>query len=419
MAKGKTADTEEAAAKLYRVVKFQIFPTALQLQTLLRVSDGLREIWNLFLGERTEVYKKYRVERDAGVAKPLIKFPTLFDQINALTALGKEDARLQLSRAKMPRNWKEEALDTLNGSFQSWLALMKKGDTDARPPWERRAERFTEISGRSGFKIETWHVGEISETLIEYAPTIFGRKNFAFPLPKYCADLIRDRVVKKFTLYRDEPDLEREGNYWISLAYEIDRPEPRAFSTDAAVYLALGASFIGVHIPTKADFIIDLWRPDKYWKPKIDGVTERMKGCTKNSKQWRTYNASRNRMYTLMAHQQKQNQREVTQRLLAYGCHFVVQDLVVRSKKGKLADASKPERGGALGLNWSVQNTGSIARFVSHLDEKAKEYGGFVTKHRPTVPPPTQSGRDNKIAMAQRLHASMQLEDGVALTLHR
>ncbi len=382
---------------LYRAVKFQLHLTDAQEKLLLRVSDGLREIYNWALAERVASYELYKKWKKDGGEKP--QMLTLFDQINALTDMRAQDKRDGLWRAKIPRNWQEETLDALDGAFRSFFALVKNGDAAARPPWQRREHYFCEVPGRSGIS-----VGE--ETLV-FAPNIFGKETLRFPIPKYCRTLLRDRKVKKFTLFRDEALLSQPGCFWVSVVYEMDAPQPEAFRSDRAVFIAVGASWLGVVYPDGEEELVKLWRPDKHWKPHIDALEGRLKNCTKGSRAWRKRVAAARKMYRLMAAQQKQNQREVVKRLLERSAHFVVEDLVIR---GGLADGSKPERAK---LNWGVQNTGSIARLVAHLGEKAKERGGFVVKHKPSSQPVSGRQGENKIPMAHRLKRDY-LETGTA-----
>ncbi len=402
------------AVVLYRAVKGKIDVTEEQEALLMRISDGLRVIVNIANEERIAAYKEYKAARESGIEKPDIRMPTWFDQVNALTALGEADEAAGLFRAKIYRNWKEQAVITLAGSYDSFFALAKNGDKDARPPRMRDPEYFCEIQGRSGASITDQLVPdpvtsqEIRQCYVTLGPQKF-RDTLAFDLPTYCADIVKGKKVKDFKIYRVPSDMRRPGKYFISLSYELPAPPAVPFHKDTAVYLGLGTSSLGVSIkhPEQApvQFVIDLWRPDKHWMPLIDKVTKlRDKpSLTKGSKQWKAYNESRREMYRIMAEQQKLNQRQVVALLLKYGTHFVVQDYVVRSKKGKLADAEKKERSGLLGLNWAAQNTGTIARFVMNLESKVAEHGGSVVKRKPTSMPPKGHGRDNKIAMAERL----------------
>lgn len=448
---------------LYRVVKFEIKPTLEQIALLRKISDNLWLVWDEALAERQkrfdthvaplyEALKAARERQDTAETsrlRELLKSAykeaqvTLFDQINALTARRACDTGF----ASVPRNWQEETLDTLDGAFKSFVALRKNGDPQARPPRLRSEWYFCEIPGRSSFSIR-------NGTMIELAPNIFGKGALSWPIPQEYQGIMLARAakVKKFTLYRDERDMREKGRWWISLAYEIPKPVVKPFVPAEAVYVALGASSIGIVSP-KGEATIPLWRSDKSWMPEIKTLETRIDhpssgtnvhALTKGSRAWRRRQKARRTMFALIGTQQKQNRREIVADLLGirdariakatqdqrdnkeglarflqvedalqenlsdevfgYGVHFVVSDLVVRSKPGKLADSSKKERGGALGLNWSAQNTGSIAYLVQWLEEKAKEYGGTVRKHRlPAERVPGGIGHENKIPMARAL----------------
>ena len=111
-------------------------------------------------------------------------------------------------------------------------------------------------------------------------------------------------------------------------------------------------------------------------------------------------------MYELMARQQKLSQRELAIKLIRrHGVHFVVTEIVVRSKDGKLADRTKPERRGDLGLNWAAQNTGALSYLVLWLEGKVKERGGTVVRRKLVLdePPVAESLDAIKLLRAHKL----------------
>lgn len=391
MAKG------QERAVMYRAIRFEIVPTEAQLKILLRVSEVLRLVWNEALLPRLEALEQWLAARknEKGSEKG-IKIPTLFDQINLLTMRREGDEVF----GGIPRNWQEETLDRLNGSFQSFFQLRKNNDPHARTPRERSEGFFQVIPGRSGFAI--------TNGTVHFAPQIFGKGVLAFPIPEYCRAKLAEGKVKKFALSRDEHDLAKAGKFWLSIVYEMVQPATVPYATDDCVFVALGASSIGIHTKDREE-VIDLWRPDKHWKPKIEEVEKRMKAETikKGSRQWIRLVHARRDMFLRMSRQQKQNHREVVKYFLTFGKHFVVTDYVVRSKQGKLADRKVHERGGPQGLNWAAQNTGSFLDLLMHLEEKVKEVGGSVVKHKIMTKPPQGIGigRESKIAMACHLQS--------------
>ena len=314
---------------------------------------------------------------------------TLYDQINALTAKRSENADF----AAIPRNWQEETLDALDGSFKSFLALRKRGDSDAKPPRERAYEgNFYKIPGRSGFKVT-----DGGKVIVSFAKLDI---ELVSEIPDYqFGKLAGTTRLKKFEIVRDERDMTKPGRFWISIAYEIPKPVEVPFIANQAVYLAIGASWIGIVSP-KGEFCYHLPRPDFHWKPKINQVDERLQRVAKGSRKWKRLISARAKMFRKLGAQQKQHgQYEVVGKLLALGCHFVVSDLKVRSKEGALADATQSERGGSpFGANWSAQNTGNIANLVAKLTEKAKAIGGVVVKHKP----PEMSPNERQLPQEQR-----------------
>ncbi len=406
MAKGATKDV------LYRVVKFQIFPDRKQLKYLRRVTRNLGRVYNEALHHRQTVFDQNiaplyeELKAAKGEAERVIELKsqikaaykdhavTLFDQINALT-----QKRKDVSFGSVPRNWQEEVLDALNGAFASFMALRKNGDLDARTPRPRIEGQFHEIPGRSGFKI--LRENDILKIRLGGWCT--------FPIRGkdwQQKELTRALAIKKFTLYRDERDLSKPGSYWVSIAYEITRPDTTPFVPTQAVYIALGASYLGIISPERGEDVISLWRPDHHWKPKIDVLDERIKRSVKGSRSHKRRLAARRKMFGVMGAQQTLDHREIViHELIRYhkGKHFVVADLPIRSKKGGLADSFKAGRGGSLGLNWAAQNTGSIAQLVDWLAEKAQENGGMVHKHRLIGTFPPSGGAENKILIARAL----------------
>jgi len=384
---------------LFRAVKFEICPTDAQLVVLLQISNICRRVWNEALGERNEIfdahirsiYEKLKQAEESGADKKTLvelrqklkqaykdhPLPTYLEQQNALTDRIPKDPELQL----ILRAWIEQVLVELHGSINSFMKLRKKGDLDAKPPRIKDEGFFCDISGRFGFKVNP------EDGTVRLSTERIAGENFVFPIPSYQLVQLRSGTkVKDFTIYRDPLDLSKPRRLWISLAYEIPKPEEKAFDPEQAVYIALGASAIGLVWPGGSQ-VIKLARPDKYWKPRIEQVQARMEGLKKGSKKWSRQNAARQKMFGLMRRQQTQARRELVQRLLTLGDHFVVSEMVVRSKPGKLADSRKPERGGSLGPNWAAQSTGTIALLVQWLQIKVQEQGGSVRRFKPDTRP--------------------------------
>lgn len=443
MAKGQEKDI------LYRVAKFEVKPNRAQLEVLKRASANLVRAYNEAHAERVAnydanlapLYKLLKEEKDVSAQKELrdrIRSVskeyqvTLFDQINALTQKREQD----ITFGAVTRNWQEETLDTLNGALASFYALRKAGDFDARQPRARKEGNFYELLGRSGWSVKG---GKFYISCKKLAPQV----DMSWAIPEKQQQEIARGKVKKFTLYRDQPDLAKPGRFWVSLAYEMPMPPTKQFDPKSAVCVALGSSCIGVVSP-RGEEVVELGRPDFHWIPlirEIDGwmkekggvtrdgkkvileeggsTSTRFHSRTRGSRRWQRTASARREMFRLMAAQNLLDRREVVahdlltntslDQVYGHGIHFVVTDMVVRSKKGKLADAKDKDRGGDLGLNWAAQNTGTLAYLVQWLTEKAKEHGGTVRKHKlpkHLVPREVGHGKESKIAMAKALRES-------------
>ncbi|MEI9966723.1 MAG: helix-turn-helix domain-containing protein [Candidatus Moraniibacteriota bacterium] len=295
-----------------------------------------------------------------------------------------------------PTDWQRETLRSLAGAIKSWHALRARGDPDAHRPRERGAEHFNElICYGSGWKV-------LDNQQLRLSAKIFGDTDMSFaitPSP-YVRDFLRDaKKLVRCVVNRVPSDLRQPGRWYVSLIADFARPAGVPFDPEAAVYVALGASSLGIVSPLgEAEF--PLWRPDKHWMPLIVTAQERMKHRVKGSRRWKKLSARRQGNYRKMARQQHLNHCEaVIRKLLPHGANFVITDLVVRSKQGKLADKHDQERSGMLGANWAAQNTGSLADLASQLSNKAEERGGVVVKFRP----PDPRRKLSKIEMAQHL----------------
>lgn len=418
---------------LYRAVKFEVFPSEEEERTLWVISRNLALVWNEGHAERNRIYNEFlaplyeelRVAREGEdpeacgeinvrlrVARKKHRI-THFDQNYTLTPRRDSDKEL----AAVPRNWQEETLSMLAGDYVSFFKLRGNGDLDARPPGPRKEGDFCEITGRTGFKYVCGSSGWEGSHLILSCRNL-SQSPFVFPIPGHQAEEIAPHAerIKKFILRRDERNPKDPGRFWLSLSYEFEKPAEKPFVPEDAVYVALGASYIGIVSP-RGEEVIKLWRPDKHWQPRIESVKARMKTLSnKESLKWRRRNNAKRVMERIKARQQRQNHREIVagllgdaavERALGHGIHFVISEIVIRSKEGKLADRSKKERGGVLGLNWSAQNTGSIAEFTAWLRVKAAERGGTVQTHRLAHFPKSEgTGSDNKIALARALRES-------------
>lgn len=394
---------------------------------ILRMGDGLREWQEWALALQEEQYALYKAAKEEGREgeKGLLSD---FDLYSLYSPLAKREKTSNIARAAVPTNWVlESVFRKICGAYKSFFKLRQRGDADAHTiRMSKDAEGALSVTEQSRFVAIQGALNKSSlkgESVV-LAPQLFPGM-FVIPVPTHqLAALKKATRLAKFVISRDERDLRRSGRYYISISYEIDVADPAVFVPEDAVYVALGAACIGIVSP-RGEEVIPLWRPDKHWMPEIENVRAYLKGfprsrtrpaLTRKSLKWQQLAASMNEMYRIMSAQEVLNRREVVirrlidgseqvsessrarrhrmkhcrrpqantplMRLLGHGTHFVLTDLVVRSKEGKLADSSKEERAGTLGLNWGVQNTGAIGYLARWLEEKVKEHGGSVMRHK-------------------------------------
>lgn len=414
----------------HRVAKFEIKPTSEQLAVIGQISERLRELWNMAVEAREAAYQQhlaghYRELHAAQAAKDkvAIKAATAavkdakghpevtanasgFAQMkHLLTPLRRSDP----AQTVVPRVYGNDCLRTLDGSWRSWYKLKKQGDPKARKPRVKPEGWFQEISCCDPKAIKT----DAEYTWI-CIPSMKGddKELLTFAIPPYQQEQLRGHPIRKVTLYR------HRGRYWMSVAFQIELPDQQPLQlsgqTGNTTFIALGTTAIAVLAPPAEpggvwrEELIYVPRADRYWKPKIDKLDALMDKCRrpKGKKPTRKYlrlKAARAKMFRKLGDQQKLQQRQMAQRLLALGTHFVVTELVVRAKPGKLADNAKPERRGTQGFNWATQNTGWIANMVAWLKIKAVEKGGSVQSFKLEPPHPRGPFRERKFAMVRLL----------------
>ncbi len=416
---------------LYRVAKFEIVPNSEQLDAINVISENLKALWNMSVTARTEAYnthlapiyvqihtaqnerRKDAVKKLKAQLKEAKQHPDVKNNANAfaqqkhiLTPIRGQQPEF----ARVPRAWQNDCLVTLDASFKSYYQLKNRGDPKAKHPRAKDDGRFQEISSRDP---KTFRLAPDMSSVTLPCKKVAANDVMTFPIPPYQQEQLRQGEAKKFTLYRS-----RDGRYWMSIAFAIPAPEALDHIAERlggnVGFIALGTTSIGVLIPTDDGWIegvVDVPRPDLHWKPRIDSVSARMRKLYRKDReqQSRRYNRMKNArriMFETLRAQQQKSQREFVQRLLSMAGprHFVVTELIVRSKQGKLADSKKSDRRGTLGKNWSSQNTGWLANMLAWLRIKTQEHGCSVKIFKVQPPHPRHGNfHDRKIAMVRLL----------------
>ncbi len=370
---------------IQRTAKWPLSLSPEQEALIVKVSDGLREWYNWALDTEKSAYETHRAAlKEDPEAKPKREdIPVRNRSLHPVRPLRGQDASDGLFRAKVPANWVLETFKAAVAGYKSFFALVKNGDPDARTPKSRDAGYFQAIPGCSAFSKKG--------NRMVLAPEIFGPDTLAFLIRRStrrrCSRVRYGwRSSSSAATSRAWPSQDASSFPYRTRSRFLSRSRSRRKKrrTSRSVPRA-SASF-----RRQARKSSPLWRADAHWKPRTDAIQASLgrpagtpghpRALKKGSLKWRKLEAKRRGMFRIMGEQQKIDRREVVAIELldvldgiARGCvHFVVTDLVVRSKEGKLADSSKEERGGNLGLNWAAQNTGTIAYLVQWLTEKAR-----------------------------------------------
>ncbi len=259
------------------------------------------------------------------------------------------------------------ALRKLDEAYKSFFALWKKGDKDARPPRFKGKAYFTTMCyNQSGFKIEG--------NTITFSHKHPSKTKLAFQITdKY--PLFSD--VKQVELFRD-----KKSRWLMSITHEVESLP--YVDNDLFQALDLGISNIATGINAHGETIqFENRRPDKYWKPMIEEVQSKRDHCKKFSRRWHRYNKKHGKMKTKLAKQMKDYQHWISRWIIDHtrANTIIIGNLNVKEMARKKGDTGDPRKNKAnKTLNHSLQNMGSMGRFATFLEYKAKLAGKRIVK---------------------------------------
>ena len=319
--------------------KIEIFPTPAQKDTLWKLSERCRLLYNFALKERMDAFKDN------------VKIGYL-EQQNDLPRIKKRYPQYAWVHSKVLQG----TLRHLDTAYRSYNALKKKGDMAARPPrYKGRGEFATMTYNQSGFKIRDSRI-----TLSQFCNNIA----LAFEIPKkYVFDKVLEVSMSS-----------RHGRYFLSVVYQFREKE----YVDNGRYIAidLGVSNIITSVNTEAKSLqVRNKRPDTYWEKRIESIQARKSHCRKGSRKYKKLHKHELWMRNKSANQIRDFQHKVSDKLVrnTKANTIIIGDL--SPKQMVMKDyASKY----AKGLHRSLQNTGTIGRFAGFLKYKAKKMGKKV-----------------------------------------
>lgn len=313
--------------------KIKIQPTKEQELVLEALSEKCRLIYNFALQERIDAFTNNKKRID----------------------YNKQQNDLPQIKTKYPEyGWVyskvlQYALRTLDADYKSFFVLHRKGDTEAKPPKYKGKKYFTTmVYNQSGYKYK------ISN--IEFSHKHPSKTKLSFDIPKQ----FMFEKIYQITIFQDKKE------YYLSIVY--DKIETQFI--DNGLYQAFDLGLIkqtAVNIYGKFQEFTN-YRPDRYWQKPKQELQSRIDGCKKYSRKWFKLKTQLDYITAKSANQLKDFQHKLSRQIIdnTKANTIIVGDLDV--KKMSMKSKSK-------GLSRSLQNTGSISRFVGFLTYKAKIIG--------------------------------------------
>jgi len=316
-------------------------------------------MYNFALSERIinwkEQKEKPRNER---------KYITYTQQQNSLPKIKREYPEYKWVYSKVL----QMVLRNLDGNYKSFFALWKNGDKKAQPPKYKGKNYFTTLCyNQSGFAIEN--------NTISFSHKHPSKTELKFDISHYPLKE-EARRVKQVELFT------KKGKWFVSITYEVQEPE----YVDNGKYQAidLGVSNIVSAVNLDGNFIqIKNRRADLYWKKKLEEVQSKRDHCKKYSRRWKRYHQKYCKMKMKCANQLKDFQHKISGQIVenTRANTIIVGELNVKHMARRKQTTASPRQNKAhKTLNHSIQNTGSLGRFVQFLTYKAQKIGKRVIR---------------------------------------
>ncbi|MHA2306575.1 MAG: RNA-guided endonuclease InsQ/TnpB family protein [Candidatus Hodarchaeales archaeon] len=335
---------------MFHTYKIQVYPTEEQQNVLWVLSEKCRLLYNFALAERKDDLKKNQV-----LPSKEREYFTYIDQQNQLPALKRKNPEYGWVYSKVL----QMTLKKLDTAYKSFFSLIKNGNDTARPPRFRGKDHFfTLCYNQSGFK---YH-----ENSIDLSHKHPSQTDLTFELgfqPK--------GKIKQIEIFSDYKE-----RWFLAVNCEIS---PSRGYHDNGLYQAidLGINNLVSAVNLKSQFIqITNKRPDNYWRKKIVEVQSKRDHCKKKSRKWHWYNRKLVEIKRKQSSQLKDFQHKISKVVVTNtkANTLIVGNLAVKqmARKKKLKHQKT--------LNYSLQNTGHISRFVQFLTYKAEKIGKKVVK---------------------------------------
>jgi putative transposase len=336
----------------------RIYPTQEQLDVLWDLSEKCRLIYNFALSERIENWKEQNK-----LPKNQRKYINYSKQQNELPEIKQKYPEYKWVYSKVL----QMTLQKLDGSYKSFFSLWKNGHKDARPPKYKGKNYFTTLCyNQSGFKIEN--------NTILFSHKHPSKTELTFDMSHYPPKK-EAKKVKQVEIFT------KKGKWFVSITYEIQEPE----YVDNGKYQAIDLGILNLVSAVNLDgkFIqIKNRRADLYWKKKLEEVQSKRDHCKKYSRRWKKYHRKFCKMKSKCANQLKDFQHKISKQIVenTKANTIIVGDLNVKQMARKKKTTTPRQNKANKTLNHSMQNTGSLGRFVQFLTYKAQKIGKRVIR---------------------------------------
>jgi putative transposase len=342
-------------------LKLRIFPTEDQEKILWDLSEKCRLIYNFALQERIENWK---LNKDK--PKEEKEYITYTDQQNNLISIKNKYPEYKWVYSKVLQT----TLRRLDQDFKSFFALWKKKDTKARRPNFKGKKRFNALCyNQSGFKL----IGNN----IKFSHKHPSKIPLIFELPKVLEHKYQEiEKVKQVDLFL------RKKVWYVSIVYEVKVLQYKDNGSYQSIDLGISNIVSAVNIYGK--FVqIKNNRADLYWRKKVAEVQSKRDRCKKYSNRWNWLNDKLIKMKTKCSNQLKDFQHKTSNKIVnnTKANTIIVGDLNLKKMaKRKKGTGSSLQNKKNRTLSHSLQNTGTMGRFVEFLTYKAELVGKRVMK---------------------------------------
>ncbi|MBD3255353.1 MAG: IS200/IS605 family element transposase accessory protein TnpB [Candidatus Lokiarchaeota archaeon] len=260
-------------------------------------------------------------------------------------------------------------LKKLDANYKSFFALWKKGYEDARPPAYCGKKYFTTLCyNQSGFKL--------IDNAITFSHKLPSKTDLTFDISHYPLPA-EAKKIKQVEIYCDKRE-----RWFVAFSYEISPKD--YFDNGKYQAIDLGISNIVSAVNIDGKFVqFKNRRADKYWKEKIEQVQSKRDRCKKYSRRWKRYHNKLCKMMRKCTNQLRDFQHKISKQVVenTKANTIVVGKLEVKKMARKKKGTGNARRTKAnKTLNHSLQNTGSLGRFVEFLTYKAKKQGKRIIR---------------------------------------